>query len=242
MEGDLIVHHGAARMIVFQQAVFAAGAASRIIAELATAHQGSRARPISFALTGGSTPREVYRAIARVPGLPWTDIAIWFGDERAVPPDHADSNYRMVVDTLLAHVAVPSHNIHRMEAERTDLEAAALDYERSLPRSIDVLLLGVGSDGHTASIFPHSPALSADSRDVVVARSPVHSHARLTITPRVIQRAAACIVLASGAEKAEAVARALDAETPPDDCPARLARKGVWLLDSAAAALANPGQ
>jgi 6-phosphogluconolactonase len=184
-------------VIVFRPDAFAAGAASRIIAELATAHQRSREHVVSIMLAGGSTPRDVYSEIARVPGLPWQNVAIWFGDERAVPSDHPASNHRMAMDTLLAHVPVLPGNVHRMEAERDDLDDAARAYERTLPESIDILLLGVGRDGHTASIFPDAASRDVADRDVVAVHSTAHPHARLTITPRVIRHAATCIVLAA---------------------------------------------
>jgi 6-phosphogluconolactonase len=223
-------------VIVFRPDVFAAGAASRIIAELATAHQHSREHAVSLMLAGGSTPRGVYSEIARVPGLPWQDVAIWFGDERAVPPEHPDSNYRMAMDTLLAHVPVLPGSVHRMEAERDDLDNAARAYERTLPVSIDILLLGIGRDGHTASIFPDAAPRDVADRDVVAVHSTAHPHARLTITPRVIRHAATSIVLGAGRDKADAVARALDERTDPRECPASFARAGLWLLDDDAAA------
>lgn len=212
-----------------------AGWAAEWIAEAihgAVRHKGS----CSLALAGGASPRETYRKLAALWAVPWPQIEVFFGDERAVPPDSIDSNYRMAREALLSHVPIPLPRIHRMEAERSDLNAVAREYEALLPGSLDVLLLGIGADGHTASLFPHAPALTETQRLVlaVVGGDPLVQ--RLTITPPVIARAARLLVIATGAEKAAAVARALEG---PDDVvglPAQLSRHGTWILDKAAAA------
>lgn len=194
----------------------------------------------ALGLAGGATPRPAYEALAEGPledPVPWDRVHVFFGDERAVPPDHPDSNYRMASEALLRRVSVPAGNVHRMEAEAADAQAAADRYARLLPEALDVLVLGVGADGHTASLFPGSPALRERSRRVVPARAPTPPERRLTITPPVIAAARRVIVLAAGDDKAEAVARALAAGTPVDEVPARLARDGVWFLDEAAARL-----
>jgi 6-phosphogluconolactonase len=202
---------------------------------MASALERSRHGRIALMLTGGSTPKQVYRELAAVSGLPWDSVEIWFGDERAVPPDHPDSNYGMARAALLEPANVPGRNVHRMEAERTDLRAAVHEYAAALPKSIDVLLLGIGADGHTASLFPHSPLLALLDRDVDIARSPHHEHARMTIMPRVIASAATRVVLATGEAKANAVACALDEHADVAVCPAALARNSCWVLDRAAA-------
>jgi 6-phosphogluconolactonase len=192
----------------------------------------------AIALSGGETPRPVYAALAApdiAGGIDWSGVEVYFVDERAVPPDHADSNFRMATETLLAQVPIPATHIHRMEAERSDLDAAAAAYDRLLPQALDILLLGMGADGHTASLFAGSPALS-ERRRVVVVRSPKPPPVRLTITPPVIAAARVVAAVVMGAEKAAAVARVLDGGARASEMPAALARRGVWFLDLPAAA------
>lgn len=225
----------AQKIVILQPDVFAAGAAAIVVAEVAAALQRATQRSISLMLAGGSTPRDVYREIAKIDGMPWDRIDLFFGDERAVPPDHQDSNFGMAQDTLIGPLGLRAEKMHRMEAERPDLDTAARDYERGLPDRVDILLLGIGADGHTASLFPASPLLTILDRDIGSAESLAHEHRRMTILPRVIQRASSCIVLAAGAAKAEAVACALDARSTLEDCPAALARQAIWVLDRDAA-------
>jgi 6-phosphogluconolactonase len=192
----------------------------------------------SLALSGGTTPRAVHAELTRpeVTGsLDWARVDIFFGDERAVPPDHPESNYGMARATLLARVPIPSERVHRMEAERPDREQAAADYARQLPARLDVLLLGMGPDGHTASLFPHSPALEERQRTVVPITGPKPPPQRLTITPPVIAAARAIAVIVTGSGKAATVARALEGPLSPRELPIQLAREAVWFLDQAAA-------
>lgn len=190
----------------------------------------------ALCLAGGRTPEPVYQALAGVTGIDWARVTVFFCDERAVPPDHAESNYRMVQAALLSLVAIPAGNVHRMEAERADRDAAARDYERVLPAALDVLVLGVGADGHTASLFPGSAALAERRRRVVPVTGAKPPAERLTITPPVIEAARRVAVLATGGDKAAMVARALEGPLAPDEVPAQLARRGAWYLDRAAAA------
>ncbi len=192
----------------------------------------------ALALSGGDTPRPVYERLARDPialRISWRDVHVYFGDERAVPPRDPASNYGMAAATLLGRVPIPAANVHRMEAERADRDEAAREYARRLPEHLDVLLLGLGPDGHTASLFPGSPALTEERRLVVPVLGPKPPAPRLTITPPVIAAAHRIAVLVSGADKAAAVARALQDSATPADVPARLARRGVWFLDREAA-------
>lgn len=194
----------------------------------------------SLCLAGGTTPRPAYEALAEpalAAAVPWDRVHVFFGDERAVPPDHPDSNYRMAADALLLRVPIPPAGVHRMEADAADPEAAAARYAALLPEALDILVLGIGADGHTASLFPGSPALREDARRVVTAPAPKPPHLRLTITPPVIAAARRVLVLAAGPDKAAAVSRALKGGGTPDRTPARLARDGVWFLDRAAASL-----
>ncbi len=193
--------------------------------------------PLAIGLSGGSTPEPVYELLATVPDLPWDLTSVYFADERCVPPDHPASNYRMIHSSLLARVPLPPSRIHRMEAERLDTDQAALDYEASLPERLDLLLLGLGEDGHTASLFPGNPSLAEESRRVVATRSPAEPRNRLTITPPVIRSARRLVVLVSGETKADAVRMALDGSADFGRVPGRLAADGSWILDYAAAGL-----
>lgn len=189
----------------------------------------------TVALAGGTTPRAVYRQLAQVHRLPWDKIEIYFGDERAVPPRDPLSNYRLARETLLEAVPIPPARVHRMPAERPDREAAAEEYAAQLPAQLDLLILGVGEDGHTASLFPGSSAMRETARKVIAVAGPKAPRHRLTITPPVIASASTIVVLVSGSEKAKAVAEALEGPEHPLDCPAQLARQGIWIMDQAAA-------
>ena len=210
-------------------------AAERIAEALKTAI--SRDSAASLALAGGTTPRAAYEALAKIPGIDWSKVSVYFGDERAVPPTHPDSNFSMAQAALFARVALPAANIHRIEAEGADHDAAARAYERLLPASISVMVLGIGEDGHTASLFPGSPALDERTRLVLPVIGPKPPPQRLSITPPVIEAAGLCIMIANGAGKAEPVRRALKDPLDIHSTPSGLARDGLWLLDHAAAAL-----
>jgi len=187
----------------------------------------------SLALAGGRTPQPVYGRLSEL-SVPWERVSLYFGDERAVPPDDPRSNFRMVRETLLDRLPSPPEAVHRMEAERGDRERAAEDYAVLLPERLDLLLLGIGEDGHTASLFPGSPALGERARRVVPALAPTPPH-RLTITPPVIAQARETLVIAIGAPKSAPVRCALAEAGDEHVCPARLARSGRWLLDREAA-------
>jgi 6-phosphogluconolactonase len=204
------------------------------------------------ALSGGTTPRGMYeRLAARGRGaLDWSRVEFLWSDERTVPPTHADSNYRMARESLLAPLGIPDSQGHRMRGEADDLEAAAREYEHTLAMltgvqpghglpQLDVILLGLGTDGHTASLFADTVALDVRDRWVVrnyVARFTTN---RLTLTFPVILAARDIRVVVAGAEKAPALAAVLTGPWDPDRLPAqRLAMAGgrvVWLVDRAAA-------
>ena len=222
--------------VVPDQEALASAAADRIAAELrAAVAQRGRA---DLALAGGTTPRRAYEIVAQRhrTALPWPQIHIWFGDERCVPPTDRDSNFGAAEQALLRHVALPPANVHRMIGEAAHRDAAARDYERVLPAKLDLLLLGIGPDGHTASLFPGAAALSERVRRVVAVIGPKPPPHRLTITPPVIAAARTVLVFAAGADKGAAVARALAATTPSNEIPACMMRTRDWLLDRAAAA------
>src|SRR6187402_2148226 len=191
----------------------------------------------SLALAGGTTPRAAYEALAKIPGIDWSRVSVYFGDERAVPPTHPDSNFSMAQAALFNRVPLPTANIHRIVAENPDQDAAARAYEALLPERLSVLVLGIGEDGHTASLFPGSPALNERTRRVVPVIGPKPPPQRLSVTPPVIESAKLCIVIANGAGKAEPVRRALKDPLDIQTTPLALARSGLWLLDHAAAAL-----
>lgn len=182
-------------------------------------------------LAGGGSPLPIYRVL-RSSGLPWHSMILYFGDERCVPPDHPDSNYRSITEALVPASLPDGLIIHRMRGE-DDPESAAVAYAALLPAKIDILLLGVGEDGHTASLFPGSPALSETGRLVMPVRGSKPPPQRLTITPPVIHAADKLLVMVAGRAKAQAVQRALQI----GDVPAALAQRGDWLIDKLAAAL-----
>lgn len=170
-------------------------------------------QPRTIALAGGATPAAFYRRLAGIEYM-WAETDMFFGDERCVAPDHPDSNYRMARETLLDHVAA---RVHPMPGSACDPEA----YERELSRTFgdgmprfDLVLLGLGADGHTASLFPGDPALDEQVRRVVRVERP--DHARLSLTPPALSAARTVIFLVSGTEKREPLGRLLadDATTP----------------------------
>lgn len=217
-------------------------AAERIVkaAEAAVAREGR----FDLVLSGGSTPEATYWLLA---GPSYRDRECWgrthvfWGDERCVPPDHEASNYRMADEALLEGLPVPARQVYRIPAEAADLDAALRQYERVLPPMPDLLLLGMGSDGHTASLFPHSPAIDERDRRLVAVEADAAPRRRVTITPPVIGAARRRLVLVAGASKAEALTRVFAEQGDVHDTPARLARDGTWFVDAAAAArLASP--
>ena len=190
------------------------------------------ARPrASLALSGGGTPAPAYRALADMK-LPWERVDVFFVDERFVPPDHADSNYRLAEDSLLKPLRLPSAQVFRMEGEREDRDAAARDYEAKLPPVLDVVLLGMGPDGHTASLFPGHPALEERERRVLAVVGPKPPPWRMTLTLPVLLSARAVLNLVAGAGKADAVRRALAGDMA---LPAARVTNTQWMLDPAAA-------
>jgi len=225
---------------------------AQLFADLAAA-AAQEYRAISVALGGGSTPRAMYELLAAEPyhaSVQWPLIQCFWGDERYVPPDHKDSNYHMAWETLLSKVPVPEANIHRMPTEPPDEDAAAVLAERDLrayfrlatgevPR-FDLILLGLGDDGHTASLFPGKPTLEVHDR-LVVATSPGRLPPpvdRLTMTFPVLNAAAHVVFLVAGAGKAAVVRQVLEGGSDPP-LPAQLVQptegRLTWLLDEAAA-------
>ncbi len=258
-------------------AIFAAAAeewAARVQAAVA-----ARGR-FTVVLAGGSTPKGLYELLAGPAGanLPWDKTYVFFGDERHVPPDHADSNYHMANDALLSHVPIPAENIFRILAEENDAHRAADQYEETLRQffrcggdrsagygaesgylfpCFDLILLGMGPDGHTASLFPGTEGLLENSRWVIANWVEKFSTWRITFTWPVLNEAACVLFMAAGADKAAMLHTVLDTanddDAPMEQFPSRYVRPNrrmragsvacrnepgdlIWLVDNAAAA------
>ena len=209
----------------------------------------------SIALSGGSTPKSLYSLLANDASfrteVPWDKIHFFWGDERHVPPDHPESNYRMTNEAMLSKVPVPSGNIHRIRSENPNARQVAEEYEETLrtffrlktgefPR-FDLVLLGMGPDGHTASLFPETEALR-ERRHLVVANwvEKFHAH-RITMTLPVLNQAAFVLFLVIGEEKAETLRQVLEGEERKDPFPSQLIRpthgRLLWLVDRVAGRL-----
>jgi 6-phosphogluconolactonase len=209
-----------------------------------------------WVLAGGSTPQALYQHLARRyrSTIPWAKTAVYFGDERCVGPDDPRSNFGAAREALLSRVPVPQRAIHRLVGEVRPSSGAAERYERALPRlsdpdgvRFDLVLLGLGPDGHTASLFPNAPALRERRRAVVVVGHPGQPPlvSRLTFTLRALAESREVCFLVAGAEKADAVARIWGApEGGTPELPASLVRSQgpiSWFLDQSAAAGRTPG-
>ncbi|HMK92358.1 MAG TPA: 6-phosphogluconolactonase [Thermoleophilia bacterium] len=220
-----------------------------LLAQEAAAARGA----FTAALSGGETPRALYRLLARqqfAQKVPWRRVHLYWGDERCVPPDDERSNYRMAHDAFIRHVPIPPDNVHRMRGE-DDPDEAARAYERLLSQPparaassaadlpvIDLLFLGLGADGHTASLFPHSPALAVEDR-LVMPNEGQGTGQRLTVTYPVINAARRVVFVVSGEGKAGMVAEVLEGLRVPDAVPAQgvapVHGSVTWLLDESAA-------
>jgi len=236
------------KVLVHEDKADLAEAAAGDFAEKAKKAIAERGR-FAVALAGGSTPEAAYKILASEYGestdLDWNRVHVFFGDERTAPPDHEDSNYRMASETLLDHVSVGS--VHRMRGELPPDEAAA-DYEEELrsffgaedPPRFDLIMLGIGGDGHTASLFPETEALEVTDRLAVANSVPKLETTRLTLTAPVINAARAVTFLVAGEDKAEALREILEGDAGPRAYPAKLVRPDgdlTWMVDRAAARL-----
>jgi 6-phosphogluconolactonase len=238
--------------------VFTAATGIVDVARASVAARGT----FSIALSGGNTPRLLYEVLAdpSVSGdAPWEDIQIFWGDERHVPPDDPESNYRMARDALLDRIAIPAANIHRIHAELPNPATVAVAYADELTRTFgldrldggdttlprfDLILLGLGEDGHTASLFPHSPALQERRALVVANPVPKLNTTRITLTIPVLNNAARVWFLVTGGSKAAVLKRVLEGPVQPDELPAQhispIDGELFYLLDSTAAAELSP--
>jgi len=212
----------------------------------------------SVVLAGGSTPRGLYSVLAGEPfraRVPWTRIHFFWGDERHVPPDHPESNYRLAHETMLSRVGVPAEHIHRIRTELPDAASAADAYEETLRefagpgggRSrplFDLVLLGMGTDGHTASLFPGTDGLRETTRLVVANWVEKLGSHRITLTVTALCSTAHAMFLVSGADKAATLRAVLQSEAPIGILPASLIRpvggRLTWLVDQDASRLLQP--
>jgi 6-phosphogluconolactonase len=210
----------------------------------------------SLVLSGGSTPRGLYELLAKPPfrnQLDWTKVEFFWGDERAVSPDSPHSNFRMAREAMLDPLGVPEHRVHRIKGEATDLDRAARDYEDEIeqvlgrvagvgrrPPHFNLFLLGMGEDGHTASLFPGTPALQETKRWVVAHEVAKLATKRITMTPPLINAAHFILFMASGGSKAGVLAQVLQGPRDPERYPAQLIHpltgEVMWFVDRAASA------
>ncbi len=209
----------------------------------------------SLVLSGGTTPRQLYARLASLPSrdrIDWGHVHLFWGDERCVPPTDAASNYRMARETLIDHVPIPALHVYRIKGE-DDPVFAAVEYERTLRAALgegvtgdttsgpDLVLLGLGPDGHTASLFPHTTAARETTRWVVAEEVAVLPTWRVTVTPPFVNKARGVLFLVAGAEKAATLGAVLEGPVALEALPAqRIAPRGrspLWMVDRAAARL-----
>jgi 6-phosphogluconolactonase len=237
---------------VFPDPAALADSAARQIVERCQAAIDARGS-FSMALSGGSTPRDLHLRLASPPlvqQIDWAHVHVWFGDERCVPPDDGQSNYRMANETLLSKVQIPAAQIHRMRGELPP-EQAAEEYTRELhevfeddqPR-LDVILLGMGDNGHTASLFPGLTAVHEQQRWVMAEYVDEVGMWRITLTPAVLNLGREVVFLVAGSGKASMLRQVLEGPFNPDERPAQIVRPNpgevLWLVDAAAAADLTP--
>jgi len=222
----------------------ARGAAEYFVARSAEAVD--RKGFFTVALSGGSTPKALYQLLAESfqTQVPWSRTHFFWSDERHVPPDHPDSNYRMTNEAMLSHVPVPEGNVHRIHGENPDAAEAAREYEQTV-QQLDLILLGLGADGHTASIFPGSEVLHETARLVAAPWVEKLNTHRITMTLPLLDSGASVLFLVSGADKAEIVKEVIEG---PQKYPAQFVQPAhgqlLWMLDKDAASFlaADKGQ
>ena len=245
-------HH--ARVIVEGTAEQATAAAANLFKTIVCETVKQRGR-VYIALAGGTTPHALYQKLASdaTSGeVPWREVEVFFGDQRDVPQDHVESNYRMAQRALLDHVPIDPSRIHPMPADAEDIHTAAQQYEQTIRRAVpaegahvprfDLILLGMGGDGHTASLFPNTDALKEHQRLIYAGFVPVLGRTRMTFTYTLINAARNVMFLVTGADKAEAVLGVLgDSEEIRKQLPAAAVRPTdgalIMVLDAAAARL-----
>ena len=239
---------GQIRILTTPQELFAAAAEEVMRSATEAVAQHGR---FTIALSGGSTPKNLYNLLATNArtSLPWDQMYFFFGDERHVPPTDPESNYRMASEAMLSKVPVPVANVFRFAAENPDAAAVADEYQKTIEKffqlqsgavpQFDLILLGMGPDGHTASLFPGTPGLHEKSRLVIanwVEKMKTH---RLTLTLPVLNAGRCVTFLVSGTDKAGVLKTVLEENAPGEQYPAKLVQpadgKLIWFLDRAAA-------
>jgi 6-phosphogluconolactonase len=220
---------------------------SRELARGAAEHLVALAQEDSFtvALSGGSTPKILYQLLAEEPfrnRVPWSNTHFYWSDERHVPPDHPESNYRMAHEAMLSRVPVPESNVHRVRSENPSAQEAADEYEKIVVPRLDLILLGLGADGHTASIFPGSEVLEETKRLIAAPWVEKLNTYRITMTLPLLNNGASILFLVSGKDKAEIVKEVIEG---PKKYPAQAVQPTngelIWMLDRDAAAGLNRG-
>lgn len=196
----------------------------------------------AVALSGGSTPKAIFQLLSTEKELEWDKVYLFWSDERGVPPNHPDSNYHMAMESGLKNLPIPEAQIFRMAAEHTP-EAKARDYEDKIGRILDknffdLVMLGVGEDGHTASLFPHSPALEIQDRLVYSQFLPEKNSWRMTLTFRCINESQQAVIYALGPSKASIVPTVLNAALVSPYPASRIgtpSHPALWMLDAPSA-------
>jgi 6-phosphogluconolactonase len=247
----------------FADAEAVSQAAAREFVRCGAAASAARGR-FTVTLSGGSTPQRLFQLLADKPyrgQVDWKQVEVFWGDERCVPPDHKDSNYRMAREAMLDRLPIPPGHIHRLEGERADHASAARDYQAVIarlfgvapggePPPFDLALLGMGPDGHTASLFPETTALNETSQWVVVNYVPKFATDRLTLTAPILNRAHEVLFLVCGSDKTDRLVEVLEGPFEPARLPSQLIRPAagqlIWYVDRLAAAklttsLTGPG-
>ena len=245
------MHAGARTVEVFEKIDLLTRRAAELFVECANGAVAKRGR-FAVALSGGRTPQGLYTLLAQGADyrdrIPWRATHFFFGDERCVPPDHPDSNFRMAKEAMLSKLEIPAENIHRVRGELPAARAAE-DYEEELRRffalaegqapNFDLVLLGMGAEGHTASLFPGTDAVQERRRLVCAMWVPKLSAFRVTLTPPVLNAAELVVFLVAGADKAVALEAVLEGQPDPDRYPAQAIQPTqgslIWLVDRAAA-------
>ncbi len=223
--------------------------AAQYIVRLATDTIANHGR-FTIALSGGSTPKALYSLLGNEPyrgQIDWALVEIFWSDERCVPPNSSDSNYQLAQEVLLSKVPIAANQVHRMPADKPDRDAASQEYTQEMQRvfgtdgipSFDLLQLGMGPEGHTASLFPHQASLHELQRLVMPVNVPKPPPPRLTFTPPLLNAARHVLFLVTGSEKADALQAVLEGSYQPEEYPAQIIRpphgEVTWMLDTAAA-------
>jgi len=223
--------------------------AAAYIARIAREAIVTRGR-FTIALSGGNTPKKLYGLLGSEPyssQIDWKLVDIFWSDERCVPPDDPESNYYMAQEVLLQHLSIPVAQVHRMPADRDDRNAASLAYTQDIQHvfatngipDFDLIQLGMGPEGHTASLFPHQPSLHETQRLVMPVSVPKPPPDRLTFTPPVLNAAHHVLFPATGADKVDALHAVIEGPPNTDEYPAQIVRppngEVTWMVDSAIA-------